>query len=335
MHYHRVPLALVTLLSIASATPTPRCAGQHDGFKGWVPGGASGPSSVSPAPVWSSTPAAQSTGGTTNGGTTSGATNNGDTSGTTGSSTPGATSNGTTTSGSTAGASVSTKKGTGTWFVTKMHASWGYDWHDHPKDSAPAGSNADLVPMINPSSDLGALKASSYKEILGYNEPDAGNEPDSGHVDVQAAIKQWPDVVATGKRVGSPASATLEDMQGGWFDQFMTGIAKAGSHVDFICLHHYSPDGDISKFRSYIERVYAKYKLPIWVTEWSYINYSTNPPSVPSTDAQVQYMKDGVKMLNSLDYVERFLWCGLPNNDMNLQDRKGNLTPMGTTYATL
>lgn len=56
---------------------------------------------------------------------------------------------------------------------------------------------------------------------------------------------------------------------------------------------------------------------------------------IPSTDAQVQFMKDAVEMLNGLEYVVRFLWCGLPNNDMNLQDQSGDLTPMGTTYAAL
>lgn len=60
------------------------------------------------------------------------------------------------------------------------------------------------------------------------------------------------------------------DAEGGWFDESM----KAGSHLDFIALHHYSPDGDVAAFREYVEAVYAKYKLPIWVTEWAYIDYS-------------------------------------------------------------
>ena len=70
----------------------------------------------------------------------------------------------------------------------------------------------------------------------------------------------------------------------------MTTVIKAGSLPDFICLHYYSPDGDVSSFQSYIDGVYNMCKLPVWVTEWAYFDYSKNPATVPSTADQVADM---------------------------------------------
>ena len=167
--------------------------------------------------------------------------------------------------------------------------------------------------MVETSTNLATLKSSPYIELLGYKEPDG-----TVAVDVNTTINAWPEIVATGKRIGSPSSAAERLVEGNWFDEFMTGIAQKGSHVDFICLHYYSPDGDVSKFESYIEAAYAKYHLPIWVTEWSYINYSTDPPSLPSREAQVLYVQQAVGMMNGDSQVERYAWVGLPSQGMDL-----------------
>ena len=208
---------------------------------------------------------------------------------------------------------------------------------DNPENSfgGSVPSGVDLVAMINTASDLTSLKSSSYKEIIGYNEPDGT----AASVDSSTAANNWPAVVATGKRIGSPAPANTKLAQGDWFYDFMSSIAQQGSHVDFICLHHYSPDGDVSEFQSYIESVYNMYKLPIWVTEWAQIDYSQNPPTVPDDETQVKYMQAAASMMDGLSYVERYAWFALPQSSAqpatNLFDSSGNITPMGTAYAAL
>ena len=188
--------------------------------------------------------------------------------------------------------------------------------------------------MIDTNSDFKALAASSYKEILGYNEPEIPGLNGNGTVAVSTAISQWPDVVATGKRIGSPAPGVAKVYDGDWLDQFMTGIAQAGSHVDFIALHYYTPDGNLANFQSYIEAQYAKYKLPIWVTEFGYVDYSMTPPKQPDYDTQIAYMQKAVPMLNSLSYVERFLWCDVPNSGTG-EYENGALTSLGEAYKAL
>lgn len=256
-------------------------------------------------------------------------------------------SNSSSNAGSASGASVSNKKGAGVWavsglgdMVAQIGATWAYDWTDHPENSftistsVPAG--IDLVAMIKTSTDISSLSSSSYKEVIGYNEPDLSAGPG---VDKTTAINNWPAVVATGKRIGSPAPANTKLVAGDWFYDFMEGIKAKGSHVDFICLHHYAPTGSVSDFQSYIESVYNMYKLPIWVTEWAYVDYNQNPPKVPSTNEQVTYMQAAARMMDGLSYVERYAWFAVPQNDAQvatmLFNSDGSITAMGTAYKAL
>ena len=205
---------------------------------------------------------------------------------------------------------------------------------DNPTASYKGTSSIDLVPLIDTKSDLNTLATSSYKEILGYNEPEIAGLSGNGTVDVNTAISQWPDVVATGKRIGSPAPGVAKVYEGDWLDLFMQGIAKAGSHVDFIALHYYTTDGDVSDFQSYIEATYTRYNKPIWITEFGYVDYGTTPPTQPDYPIQIQYMQAAVKMLNGLSYVERFLWCDVPNSGKG-EYVNGELTELGTAYKAL
>lgn len=124
----------------------------------------------------------------------------------------GSSNSGTNHSTGAAGASVSSRKGAGLWYfkeiatmTSDIHATWAYDWSDDPlensfKGTAPAG--VDLVAMFDSTSDYSSLASSSYKEVVGWNEPDATAAP----VDSATAAQVWPNIVKTvGKRMGSPA----------------------------------------------------------------------------------------------------------------------------------
>ena len=147
--------------------------------------------------------------------------------------------------------------------TSDIHATWAYDWNDDPLENsfvgtAPAG--VDLVAMFNSMSDYSSLTSSSYKEVIGWNEPDGSAAP----VSSTTASQDWPRIAKTvGKRMDSPVSAHTSLTEGDWFYDFVTNVIKAGSPPDFICLHCYSPDGDVSSFQSYVEGVYNMYKLPI------------------------------------------------------------------------
>lgn len=86
-----------------------------------------------------------------------------------------------------AGASVSSRKGAGLWYfkdiatmTSDVHATWAYEWSDDPLENsfignAPAG--VDLVAMFDSKSEYSSLASSAYKEVVGWNEPDAPAAP--------------------------------------------------------------------------------------------------------------------------------------------------------------
>lgn len=99
--------------------------------------------------------------------------------------------------------------------------------------------------MVRPTTDTSSLISSSYKEVIGYNEPDVSGSA----VDVKNAVSKWPAVV-----VQHPPTRNWSRKY--WFYDFISGIEAKGSHVDLICLHHFLPTGSVSNFPSYIEGVY-------------------------------------------------------------------------------
>jgi hypothetical protein len=102
---------------------------------------------------------------------------------------------------------------------------------------------------------------------------------------------------------------------GGWLDQFMTGARQRGYRVNFITLHWYGSDFDttaaVSQLRTYIEDVYARYHLPIWLTEFALMGFANGGTQYPSEAEQAAFLTAATSMLDSLSYVQRYAWFGL------------------------
>lgn len=73
----------------------------------------------------------------------------------------------------------------------------------------------------------------SYKEILGYCEPD------SGAISGPEAAASWPDFLATGLHVRSPMPASTRLARRDWFYGFMNAVMKSGAKLDLVTLQHY------------------------------------------------------------------------------------------------
>ena len=235
--------------------------------------------------------------------------------------------------------------------VNNLKISWGYGWIEDPNtiftdENLQVPSGLDLVPLIArtagaTSSVFDAIKSqSNYKAILGPNEPDVNEK------DPQATAKVWPQFVATGLRVGSPAPAHTTLESGDWFVEFMSAIAAAGSHVNFIALHSYGEQldnvaGSVADVKSYIEAVYARYQLPIWLTEtamatWEGSNCWANG-CYPDEATQAEFASALVQMLEGLDegVLERYSYFEVGGEaPSNLCDNNsGALTSAGQAYA--
>ncbi|MFC1411136.1 sigma-70 family RNA polymerase sigma factor [Streptacidiphilus sp. N1-12] len=219
----------------------------------------------------------------------------------------------------------SAKKGVSVWSfsgvntaLTESGASWYYTWSTtHSGISAP--SRIGFVPMIwgaasvTPTALAQAKAAGPY--LLGFNEPDMSAQ---SNMTVDQALSLWPKLMATGSKLGSPAVAYGGDTAGGWLDRFMSGAKAKGYRVDFITLHWYggdftTPDA-VNQLRSYIQAVYNRYHLPIWLTEYALIDFS-NGTRFPTGPQQAAFVTASTKMLQGLSYVQRYAWFALPASD--------------------
>ena len=233
------------------------------------------------------------------------------------------------------------RKGVGHWYdehlevIDALGSAWYYNWGPRPAGGANA-VKAEFVPMIWNGAfasveNLAHVKTAGYKALLGFNEPDL-----DGHANmtVDEAVEYWPKLEATGLRLGSPAPSVSP-----WLHEFM---AKAGSRrlrVDFLCLHWY---GDILKpdpvgdFRRFLERHCERYRLPIWLTEFS---GPAVPGRIPSVDDNARFAAESVAMLESLPFVECYAWFAplVPADDdfvptVALCAPDGSLTPVGLAW---
>jgi hypothetical protein len=173
-----------------------------------------------------------------------------------------------------------------------------------------------FVPMIWGASSVTASALAQAKSngdhLLGFNEPDMSSQ---SNMTPQQALDLWPQLMATGLVLGSPAVAYGGDTPGGWLDQFMSGAAAKGYRVDFIALHWYggdftTPDA-VAQLKSYLDAVYNRYHKPIWLTEYALTDFSNGQVRYPTAAQQAAFVTASTKMLAGLSYLQRYSWFGL------------------------
>ena len=216
--------------------------------------------------------------------------------------------------------------------MASLHASWWFDWGNYsvttpPHENAPG---YEYVPMmwgdwVNESRfDIGGPPSASIgtsTTLLGFNEPDQSGQ---SSMSPARALELWPQLEATGARLGSPAPGG-----GGlaWLATFMAGNPR----VDFICAHWYVDFNmgytDVGAFLDYLHTTYNK---PIWLTEVGNLSGGTaaNTSLVPTV----------MTALSTRPWVERVAWfvardanSGWPGT--GLVNANGTLTTTGTAYA--
>lgn len=199
----------------------------------------------------------------------------------------------------------------------------------------------DFVPMIWGAADMKYVREPGYLDgadtLLTFNEP---NHDGQANMSVSQALSYWPELMATGLRLGSPATTTSGTLgQGSWLQSFMSQADALGYRVDFITVHYYTTDPSITKFKAFLEQVYAAYQRPIWVTEWALADW--NNPDRFSAEQQMEFFKAGTLMMDDLPYVERQAWFGtyeqLDVSDLNshLIAADGSLSDVGSAFTWL
>lgn len=219
-------------------------------------------------------------------------------------------------------ARLDAKKGVSAWVfngvdraLAKSGASWYYTWGvSHPGIASPRGVH--FVPMIWGAGSVTTANLRQVKRegryLLGFNEPD---NPGQSNMTVSQALSLWPQLMATKMNLGSPAVATGAATRGGWLDRFMRGARARHYRVNFITVHWYGDDfrtqAAVGELKSYLKAIHARYKLPIWLTEFALIRFAATV-SFPTPRQQAAFLTAATSMLQRLSYVQRYAWFALP-----------------------
>ena len=221
------------------------------------------------------------------------------------------------------------KKGKAGWSPAKINCTWYYDWNI----GGSAAANYDYAIIRQnggwPSwTDIANKK--NVNHLLGFNEPD---RPDQANMTVDQAFSQWPDMMKSGLRIGSPAPASP---QNSWITDFLAKCDAMNYRVDFVAIHAYWGGLSPQQWYSQLKSIYDRVKRPLWITEWNNgANWTTE--SWP-TDQQAQFekqyndMKGILQVLDTTSFVERYAIYDWVENKraMVLAD---TLTPAGKYYA--
>lgn len=213
--------------------------------------------------------------------------------------------------------------------IASLNPQWYYTWNA----KSILGLPIPFVPMAWGKSYMPPTPALfSDAPLLGFNEPDGATQ---SNLTPQQALSLWPTITESGKRIGSPATAANPVKPGSWLEQFVT----LGGTFDFVCVHWYAPPNAVS-FLAQIDAIWAKYKKPIWVTEFAVADWSGKFPGGFPPSLVESFMKDACAGLDAREHVERYTWKTRSTSDSKmgtsaLFNDDGSLTALGTIYAAL
>lgn len=217
----------------------------------------------------------------------------------------------------------------------KTHSTWYYNWGSSatvdPNHPDAKTYNQEFVPEKWGAGGLwdGVYSIEDATHLLGYNEPDHSEQ---SNVTVDKAIEEWPLMVQTGLRLGSPATTSFT-----WLYNFMEQCKKRNYRVDYVVVHAYWGGMSASEWYRDLKAVHDRTGRPIWIKEW---NNGANwtKESWPS-DKQEQYAKQLrdltaiVGMLDTCSFIERYSLYNWVEDKRMVIDKSGNLTPAGEMYA--
>lgn len=171
--------------------------------------------------------------------------------------------------------------------------------------------------------------------ILGNNEPENTSDSREQQATVDQVLANWPTMMATGRRLGSPAVSGNYS----WLYAFIDSIDKRGWRCDYIAVHayRYSDWGD---WQSFLSGIHNRTGRPIWITE---MNYGANWTGWPGSDTsgseanyaiEKQHFAPTIDGLESTPWIERYAAYNWVEDCRKLyNETNSTLTPMGQYYA--
>ncbi|WP_197528907.1 LamG-like jellyroll fold domain-containing protein [Aeoliella mucimassa] len=220
------------------------------------------------------------------------------------------------------------KKGSSDIAPETLNASWHYNWNN----SLESTLDWEYVPIRQQRWWPGyPTNKTNVTSLLGFNEPnnpveDAYTSLGNGSVDTAIAV--WPELLATGLRVGSPA---VTDGGKAWLYEFMDKAIAADLRVDYIAIHNYQCGLSATSLHNWLKDVYDRYHLPIWLTEF---NNGANWTSCadPTYEQNATVIGSFIDMLDNTPWIERYSIYSRVEAVREMTYSDGSLTPAGQVY---
>ncbi len=223
------------------------------------------------------------------------------------------------------------KKGWGGGDGWQMNHYWNYGW-----DAGGDSNNLDseYVPMRHgpwwPGFDEINAKQ-NVTHLLGYNEPDNTWDTAQTPQTVDQAIAQWPELMKSGLRLGSPA--VTEGALNSWLYPFIDRCDQLGYRVDFVAVHFYGANYDAWGLHELLRTISERTRRPVWLTEFNNGASWNDSANNPTQEQNATRINEFIDMMDGwAPYVERYAIFNWVGDNRRMVWDGGWLTTAGPVY---
>ncbi len=216
------------------------------------------------------------------------------------------------------------------------HSTWYYNWSattgwtSNP-DRNTANYDVEFVPEKwgagGSWNEIFNIKDASH--LMGYNEPDHSEQ---SNVSVAKALEEWPYLIQTGMRLGSPATTDFS-----WLYSFMNECKRKNYRVDYVVIHAYWAGLSPHEWYSRLKEVHDRTGRPLWIKEWNNGANWTKESWPSGTEAQqakqLNDLKGILHVMDTARFIERYSIYNWVEEKRALLLSTGKLTPAGEYYA--
>jgi hypothetical protein len=220
-----------------------------------------------------------------------------------------------------------------------INATWYYHWGA----TVGGSSNATITTLLNQEfvpekwgkgGNVSAFYSNKrWSHLLGANEPD---HKEQSNMTVEEAIEEWPILMKTGARLGSPATTDYS-----WLYRFMTEAAARNYRVDYVVVHAYWGGKSPANWYNDLKKVHETTGRPIWIKEWNNgANWTTEGGwdgrgyNEHNANKQLNDLKGILQVLDTASFVERYSIYNWVEDCRQIITKNGDLTKAGEYYAS-
>ncbi|WP_298239019.1 glycosyl hydrolase [uncultured Algibacter sp.] len=183
----------------------------------------------------------------------------------------------------------------------KFNGGWKYNWNANGISTL----DVEYVPIKHkiswPSLTLFKDKKDS-PNMLGHNEP---NAPEQANATIEQVLAQWPKLMESGLRLGSPAPT--DGGLNSWLYPFIDRCDELNYRVDFVAIHYYRGCNTTNGqgIYNFAKAVHDRTGRPVWITEFS--NGAPWSSCTPADETEhAAGLKEMIKRLEEAPFVERY-----------------------------